>query len=98
MPVAACSSSSSAAHRSSALAAAGLLALATMAGLDSLDNLTDADRKHLAPFLHQGATSARSTALQYVKSDPVSKKDPQGLPPTRLYEWPGSPLRVGGGL
>ena len=51
------------------------LTLAPMAGLD---NLTDADRKHLAPFLYQGATFARSTVLQYVKSDPVSKKDRQG--------------------
>ena len=49
-----------------------------MAALDSLDSLTDADRQHLAPFLHVGATSARSTALQYVKSVPVSKKEPQG--------------------
>ena len=49
-----------------------------MAALDSLDSLTDADREHLAPFLHAGPTTARSTALQYVKSDPVSKKEPQG--------------------
>ena len=49
-----------------------------MAALDSLDSLTDADREHLAPFLHTGPTTARSTALQYVKSDPVSKKEPQG--------------------
>ena len=49
-----------------------------MAALDSLDNLTDADREHLAPFLYAGPTTARSTALQYVKSDPVSKKEPQG--------------------
>ena len=49
-----------------------------MAAHDSLDSLTDADRQHLAPFLHAGPTSARSTALQYVKSDPVSKKEPQG--------------------
>ena len=45
-----------------------------MAALDSLDSLTDADReRHLAPFLYAGPTTARSTALQYVKSDPVSK-------------------------
>ena len=44
-----------------------------MAALDSLDSLTDADRQHLAPFLHVGPTSARSTALQYVKSVPVNK-------------------------
>ena len=49
-----------------------------MAALDSLDSLTDADREHLAPFLHAGPTTARSTALQYVKSDPVSKREPQG--------------------
>ena len=49
-----------------------------MAALDRLDSLTDADQQHLAPFLHMGPTSARSTALQYVKSDPVSKRDPQG--------------------
>ena len=49
-----------------------------MAALDSLDSLTDADREHLAPFLYAGPTTARSTALQYVKSDPVSKKEPQG--------------------
>ena len=40
-----------------------------MAALDSLDSLTDADREHLAPFLHAGPTTARSTALQYVKSE-----------------------------
>ena len=49
-----------------------------MAALDSLDSLTDADQEHLAPFLYAGPTTARSTALQYVKSDPVSKKEPQG--------------------
>ena len=49
-----------------------------MAALDSLDSLTDADREHLAPFLHVGATSARSTALQYVKSVPVNKKNKDG--------------------
>ena len=45
-----------------------------MAALDSLDSLTDADREHLAPFLHAGPTTARSTALQYGKSVPVSKR------------------------
>ena len=55
-----------------------------MAALDSLDSLTDADREHLAPFLHAGPTTARSTALQYVKSDPVSKKEPQGR---RILLW-----------
>ena len=49
-----------------------------MAALDSLDSLTDADREHLAPFLHAGPTTVRSTALQYVKSVPVSNKEPQG--------------------
>ena len=49
-----------------------------MAALDSLDSLTEVDREHLAPFLFAGPTTARSTALQYVKSDPVSKKEPQG--------------------
>ena len=49
-----------------------------MAALDSLDSLTEVDREHLAPFLYAGPTTARSTALQYVKSDPVSKKEPQG--------------------
>ena len=46
-----------------------------MAALDSLDSLTEVDREHLAPFLYAGPTTARSTALQYVKSDPVSKKE-----------------------
>ena len=46
--------------------------------VDRLDSLSDADRQHLAPFLHVGPTSGRSTALQYVKSDPVSKKEPHG--------------------
>ena len=49
-----------------------------MAALDSLDSLTEVDREHLAPFLYAGPTTARSTALQYVKSVPVSKKEPQG--------------------
>ena len=44
-----------------------------MAALDSLDSLTDADREHLAPFLHAGPTTARSTALQYVKSVPKER-------------------------
>ena len=48
-----------------------------MAALDSLDSLTDADRQHLAPFLHEGPTSARSTALQYVKASRLSECDKQ---------------------
>ena len=51
------------AHLTSAITAAGLRAVAPMAALDSLDSLTDADRQHLAPFLHAGPTSARSTAF-----------------------------------
>ena len=37
-----------------------------MAALNSLDSLTEVDREHLAPLLHAGPTTARSTALQYV--------------------------------
>ena len=69
MPVAACSSpfvQRSRRRRSTVLA---LMAA-------DLNHLTAADREHLASPLHHGPQTARSTALQYVKSDLVEQEEP----------------------
>ena len=71
MPVAVCSSPFVQCSRRRRSTARALMAA-------DLNLLTDADKQHLASFLHQGHVYASSTALRYVKSVPVSNTNRDG--------------------